>query len=49
MLRAAIGSAVLAAGLYLVFGEHLAGVSADATVNARLATIRAPISGELAE
>jgi len=48
MLRAAIGSAVLAAGLYLVFGEHLAGVSADATVNARLATIRAPISGELA-
>ena len=48
MLRVGFGSAVLAAGLYLVFGEHLAGVSADATVNARLATIRAPISGELA-
>jgi len=47
MLRVTIGSAVLAAGLYLVFGEHLAGVSADATINARLATIRAPISGEL--
>ncbi len=48
MLRVALGSAVLAAGLYLVFGEHLAGVSANATVNARLTTIRAPISGEVA-
>ncbi len=47
MLRVALGSAVLAAGLYLVFGEHLAGISANATVNARLATIRAPISGQL--
>jgi len=47
MLRVAIGTVALVAGLYIVVGEHLAGVSANATVNARLTTIRAPIDGKL--
>ncbi|RIA54984.1 HlyD family secretion protein [Dichotomicrobium thermohalophilum] len=45
MLRVALGILALVAGLYIVVGEHLAGVSANATVNARLTTIRAPIDG----
>jgi multidrug efflux pump subunit AcrA (membrane-fusion protein) len=45
MLRVALGVLALGAGLYIVVGEHLAGVSANATVNARLTTIRAPIDG----
>lgn len=47
MLRVAFGSIALVAGLYIIVGEHLAGVSANATVNARLTTIRAPIDGTL--
>lgn len=34
-------------GAYLVVGEHLAGKSADAALNARLATLRAPLDGRL--
>jgi multidrug resistance efflux pump len=45
MLRVALGILALVAGLYIVVGEHLAGVSANATVNARLTTVRAPIDG----
>jgi biotin carboxyl carrier protein len=47
MLRIVIAVIVLGAGLYIVFGEHLAGVSSDATVNARLTTLRSPIDGEV--
>lgn len=47
MWRVIVGGVLLMAGLYVVVGEHLVGVSADATVNARLTTLRAPIDGTL--
>jgi len=46
--RLVIGLALLVAGLYVIVGEHFAGTSADATVNARLYVVRAPIEGRLA-
>ncbi|MGY3616220.1 HlyD family secretion protein [Bradyrhizobium sp. USDA 10063] len=48
LLRVAVGSILLAGGLYIVIGEHFAGTSADATVNARLYVVRAPIEGRVA-
>lgn len=41
------GLLVAGFGAYLVVGEHLAGKSADAALNARLATLRAPLDGRL--
>lgn len=41
------GAVLTSVGAYVVIGEHMAGVSAGAEINARLATIRAPISGSL--
>jgi multidrug resistance efflux pump len=41
------GLALLAVGAYVVIGEHLAGVSDNASVNARLLVVRAPIDGLL--
>jgi multidrug resistance efflux pump len=38
---------LLSVGGYVVVGEHLAGVSANAAVNARLTVLRAPIDGRL--
>lgn len=45
LARVVIGLVLLAGGLYVIIGEHFAGTSADATVNARLYVIRAPIEG----
>ncbi len=42
-----IGLLLICGALYVVLGEQLTGASANAFVNARLATIRAPIAGEL--
>jgi multidrug resistance efflux pump len=47
-LRTALGLTLLAGGLYVLIGEHLAGTSADATLNARLYVVRAPIEGRVA-
>lgn len=45
--RVVIGLALLAGGLYILIGEHFAGTSADATINARLYVVRAPIEGRV--
>jgi multidrug resistance efflux pump len=42
-----IGLLLVCSALYVVLGEQLTGASANAFVNARLATIRAPIAGKL--
>jgi hypothetical protein len=42
LLSIAAGSIVLVGGLYIAIGERMAGTSADATVNARVMTLRAP-------
>ncbi|WP_439373111.1 HlyD family secretion protein [Bradyrhizobium sp. DASA03120] len=47
LARVVIGSLLLAGGLYVIIGEHFAGTSADATVNARLYLVRAPIDGRV--
>jgi multidrug resistance efflux pump len=47
LARAVIGLVLLAGGLYILIGEHFAGISADATVNARVYVIRAPIEGNV--
>lgn len=45
--KLAAGLAVLAAGLWVLLGEHLAGASADAVVNAQLSTVRSPLEGQV--
>ncbi|WP_315706256.1 MULTISPECIES: HlyD family secretion protein [unclassified Bradyrhizobium] len=45
--RIIIGVLLLAGGLYILIGEHFAGTSGDATVNARLYVVRAPIEGRV--
>jgi multidrug resistance efflux pump len=47
LARTVIGLVLLAGGLYVIVGEHFAGTSADATVNARLYIVRAPIEGKV--
>ncbi|PAY08639.1 MULTISPECIES: HlyD family secretion protein [Bradyrhizobium] len=47
LIRVVIGLILLAGGLYVILGEHFAGTSADATVNARLYVVRAPIDGRV--
>jgi multidrug resistance efflux pump len=47
LLRIGLGVFLLLGGLYVLIGEHLAGVSADATVNARVNVVRAPIEGQV--
>ncbi|MGY3622323.1 HlyD family secretion protein [Bradyrhizobium sp. USDA 10063] len=47
LARVVIGLVLLAGGLYVIVGEHFAGTSADATVNARLYVVRAPIEGRV--
>jgi multidrug resistance efflux pump len=41
------GLCILAAGVFILLGEYLAGVSTTAMVNARLIVIRAPIDGKI--
>ncbi len=45
--RLLLGSAAVAASLWIIIGEQITGVSSDAVVNARLNTVRAPIAGQL--
>jgi multidrug resistance efflux pump len=47
LARLIIGLVLLVGGLYVIIGEHFAGTSADATVNARLYVVRAPIEGRV--
>eukprot|EP00913_Durusdinium_trenchii_P004227 g3919.t1 len=46
-LKIIIGLLLVGAALYVVVQEQLTGASANAFINARLTTIRAPIAGEL--
>lgn len=43
--RILLGLAVLLVAVWILVGEQLAGVSADAVVNARLTSVRAPVAG----
>lgn len=47
LLRLLVGIALVALALWIIVGEQLAGVTADATINARVAVVRAPIAGDL--
>jgi multidrug resistance efflux pump len=47
VLRVIVGVILLCVGLYVLIGEHFAGTSAEATVNARLYVLRAPIEGNV--
>ncbi len=46
-LRLTLGTAAILAAGWVVVGEHLAGTSADAVINAEVATVRAPGPGRL--
>lgn len=47
--RLIFGIIIAALAVWIIAGEQLSGVSADATVNARLLTLRAPIAGTVDE
>jgi multidrug resistance efflux pump len=47
LLRILIGVVLLLGGLFVLVGEYFAGTSADATINARINVIRAPIEGQV--
>lgn len=47
LMRIIIGVILIVAGMYVVVGEHFAGTSANAAVNARINVIRAPIEGQV--
>jgi multidrug resistance efflux pump len=42
-----VGVAVLVVAVWILIGEQLAGVSADAVINARLSSVRAPVAGDV--
>lgn len=42
-----VAAVLLLGGLWVLIGEQLAGVSADATINARLTAVRAPVAGDV--
>lgn len=44
-IKVAAGVVFVGAGLYVIVGEQMAGVSADAVVNAQIVTVRAPVDG----
>lgn len=46
-LKILAGLSLLAICLFVIAGEQLSGTSADASVNARITTVSAPISGQL--
>lgn len=46
-LKLAAGVLLACGGLYVVVGEQMAGTSVDAVINAQVATLRAPVNGEL--
>ena len=45
--RILVGVAVLVVAVWILVGEQLAGVSADAVINARLTSVRAPVAGDV--
>jgi multidrug resistance efflux pump len=47
ILRILTGVVLLLGGLFVLVGEYFAGTSADATINARINVIRAPIEGQV--
>lgn len=47
LLRVVAGVVLLLGGLFVLIGEYFAGTSADATVNARINVVRAPIEGQV--
>ncbi len=47
LLRILVGIVLLLGGLFVLVGEYFAGTSADATINARINVIRAPIEGQV--
>jgi multidrug resistance efflux pump len=47
ILRLLLAGLVIAAAVFVIAGEQLSGTSADAVINARLTTVRAPTAGLL--
>ena len=46
-IRLAIGVLIIFGALWVIFGEQMSGASANATVNARLTTVKSPIAGQI--
>ncbi|MDH1271232.1 hypothetical protein [Agrobacterium pusense] len=47
LIKIGLGLLLICGALYVVLGEQLSGASANAFINARLTTIRAPIAGKI--
>jgi multidrug resistance efflux pump len=47
VVRLVIGVVVILAGLFVIIGEQMAGVSSNAVINAQVLILRAPIDGEV--
>lgn len=47
VIRFVIGAVIIAAALFVIVGEQMAGVSSNAVVNAQVLILRAPIDGEV--
>lgn len=45
--RMAIGVAIVLIAIWVIVTEQMSGASADATINARLVTVRSPVAGEV--
>lgn len=45
--RLLFGAALVVIALWIIVGEQITGVSANATINARLVTLRSPIAGDV--
>lgn len=45
--RVVLGLIIAAVAIWVIVAEQMSGASADATVNARLVTVRAPVAGDL--
>jgi multidrug resistance efflux pump len=48
VVRLVIGIVIILAGLFVIVGEQMAGVSSNAFINAQVLILRAPIDGEIA-
>jgi len=46
--RVALGVVIVCVAIWVIVNEQMSGASSDATINARLVTVRAPVAGELA-
>lgn len=47
VVRLVIGAIIILAGLFVIVGEQMAGVSSNAVINAQVLILRAPIDGEV--